>query len=157
MAAIVSIQLAVPVGHSAGDYCKLHSNGGAGDMDWDSPVSARQIPLFPGGAGIFGWRHGPWRKFPWRHGFSMRCAGWRHLPWRHFPWHYGTAIVTSTNRVTDCGDYLYAFAAYDQAGNPHQGTPDEAAVYIHIAPAKPAALKKGTYNKDTDVLMLEVA
>lgn len=158
-AAIVKISLAVPVGYNDGDTAKLHSNGGgipAGEMDWTNPVSDRQIPLFPGRAGIYGWRHAPWRKFPWRRGFSMRSAGWRHLPWRHFPWHYGTALLAITDRVTDCGDYQYAFAAYDKAGNLHEGTPDQAALSIHIPPDPPAGLKKATYDKSTGLLTLSV-
>jgi len=158
-AARVTISLAVPAGYKDGDYARLHSNSGgipAGSMDWDNPVSSRQIPLFPGGAGIYGWRHVPWRHFPWRRGFAMRAVGWHHLPWRHFPWHYGTAFLQITDRVTDCGDFIYALAAYDKAGNAHEGTPDQASLSIHIPPDPPAALTKAAYDKDTGLLTLSV-
>jgi len=34
-----------PSGYASGDYCRLHSNGGSGDIDWESPHDRRSIPL----------------------------------------------------------------------------------------------------------------
>lgn len=156
-AAIVTIQFVVSPDHRPGDYALLHSNGGAGDIDWETPLRATHIDLFPGGAGIFGWRHLPWRHFPWRHGMSVGTPGWRHLPWRHFPWRHGATVVTTTDRVTACGTYKYGLAAYDAAGNAHAGAPDEVELEIHVAPPKASRLKKTSYDKSTDTLILEVA
>ena len=87
----------------------------------------------------------------------MRAPGWGHLPWGHFPWGCGTALIQAKHRVDRCGDYNFAFACYDALGNLHEGTPEEATVVVHIAPPAPPGLKKNSYDKDTDVLVLDVA
>lgn len=158
-AARVTISLAVPAGYKDGDHAQLHSNGGgipASEIDWNNPVSSRQIPLFPGGAGIYGYGHAPYGNFAYGHPWSMRAVGYGHLPYGHFPYGHGTALLAITDRVTDCGDFIYAFAAYDKAGNAHEGTPDQAALSIHIPPNPPAGLTKATYDKATGLLTLSV-
>ncbi len=157
MSAIITIRFAVPVGHQAGDYAQLHGNGGSGNIDWVTPLNNKLYSLFPEGAGIYGWGLAPWGHFPWGRAFSMRTAGWGHLPWGRFPWGHGTAIITATHRVEYCGNYKFGFACYDKLGNPHEGSPEEAEIEVHISPPAPAGLKKNAYDKDTDVLVLDTA
>ena len=136
MSAIITIRFVVPAGYADGDYAMLHSNGGAGSIDWDNPVSAAEYELFPEGSGLFGWGH---------------------LPWGHFPWGHGTAVIYIKHRVEACGLYKFGLACYDKFGNKHSGSPEEVELDIHIAPAKPTGLAKNSYNKATDVLVLDVA
>lgn len=157
MSAIITIKFAVPVGHQAGDYARLHGNGGSGDIEWGSPIDNGIYLLFPDGAGIFGYGLAPWGHFPWGRAFSMRTSGWGHLPWGHFPWGHGTAIITATVKVNTCGDYKFGFKCYDKLGNLHEGSPEEAEITVHTAPLRPTGLKKNSYDKDTDVLILDAA
>jgi len=157
VSAIITIQFAVPVGHIEDDYARLHGNGGSGDIDWNTPLNNKLYPLFPDGAGIYGWGLAPWGHFCWGHAHSMRTDGWGHLPWGHFPWGHGTAIIQATHQVEFCGNYKFGFACYDKLSNLHEGTPEEADIEVHIAPPKPSGLKKNSYNKDTGVLVLDVA
>lgn len=157
MSALITIEFAVPVGYNDGDYAKLHGNGGSGDIDWNSPISEEIFNLFPRGAGIFGFGHAPWGHFRWGHAHSMRTPGWGHLPWGHFPWGHGTALITATYEVDDCGAYKFGFACYDKLGNLHVGSPEEVTVNVHIAPAAPTGLKKNSYDKATDILVLDAA
>ena len=157
MSALITILFTVPVGYIGGDYAKLHGNGGSGDIDWNNPVDNTIYELFPGGAGIFGFGRAPWGNFCWGHAHSMRTAGWGHLPWAHFPWSHGSAVIEAAHKVVACGDYKFGFACYDKFGNVHEGTPEETALEVHISPASPTGLKKNSYNKTTDVLILDVA
>jgi hypothetical protein len=155
MAAIITIRFCVPPGHEAGDYARLHGNGGSGAIDWDNPISNQIFDLFPKGAGIYGYGHAPWGHSRWGHAHSMGTAGWGHMPWGHFPWGHGTAVITAQYRATECGEYKFAFKCYDELGNAHEGTPDEVTVDVHIAPPAPTGLKKVSYDKATDFLILE--
>jgi len=157
MSAIITIQFTVPVGHQDGDYARLHGNDGSGDIDWVNPLNNKIYRLFPDGAGIFGWGRAPWGHHFWGHAFSMLTAGWGHLLWGHFPWSHGTAVITATHRVEYCGDYKFGFACFDKLGNLSEGMPEEAEIEVHISPPQPAGLKKNSYNKDTDILVLDVA
>lgn len=157
MRAIITIEFLVPVGYQEGDYAKLHGNSGSGDIDWNSPVSEEAFPLFPRGAGIFGFGHAPWGHFRWGCAHSMRASGWGHLPWGYFPWGHGTALITVTSEVDSCGTYKFGFACYDKLGNLHEGSPEEVTVDVHVAPAVPTGLKKNSYDKDTDILVLDAA
>jgi len=157
MSALITIQWSVPVGYDAGDYAMLCGNNGEGDIDWDNPLTNQRFELFPAGAGIYGWGHAPWGHHRWGHPHSMRTAGWGHLSWGHFPWGLGTAIITANHTVTACGDYKFGFACYDKLGNPHEGEPEEASLEIHIAPPAPTGLTKNSYDKDTDILILNAA
>jgi hypothetical protein len=157
MSAIITIKFAVPVGHQLGDFARLHGNGGEGDIDWVNPLNNKIYQLFPDGAGIFGWGHAPWGHHFWGHAFSMLTAGWGHLPWGRSPWGHGTAIITATHQVESCGTYKFGFACYDKLGNPHEGVPQEIEVVVHTAPPAPDGLKKNSYDKDTDILILDVA
>ncbi|MHC4398022.1 MAG: hypothetical protein ACYS1A_20455 [Planctomycetota bacterium] len=85
----------------------------------------------------------------------MRAAGWGHLPWGRFPWGHGTGVIRATHQVSECGEYKYGFKCYDKLGNLHTGTPEEATASVHIAPPAPSGLKKNSYNKDTDILVLD--
>lgn len=154
MSAIITIQWSVPVVYDAGDYAMLCGNGGSGDIDWNNPLTNRRFELFPAGGGIYGWGHAPWGHHRWGHPHSMCTAGWGHLPWGHHPWGLGTAIIIAIYTVTVCGDYKFGFACYDKLGNLHEGTPEEASLEIHIAPPAPTGLSKNSYDKDTDILIL---
>lgn len=153
----VTISFVVPQTYREGDYARLCGNGGAGDIDYDVPISNQIFPLFPKGAGFYGWGHLPWGHFPWGHGTSVRTTGWGHLPWGHFPWGYGAVIISAEVVINECGDYKFAFACYDSCGNRHQGSPEELTVSVHMAPAAPGRLKKTSYNKNTGLLVLQVA
>ena len=157
MPALVTIEFVVPVGYEADDYANLHGNGGSGLIDWNNPLDDAIYELFPRGAGVFGWGHAPWGNFRWGKAHSAGPLGWGHLPWGHFPWGLGTAIIIVTHEVTSCGAYKFGLACYDKLGNVHQGSPEEVTVNIHITPSAPTALTKNSYNKATDVLILNAA
>lgn len=157
MSANITIQFSVPAGYQAGDYARLHGNSGSGDINWYTPLTDDYFALFPGGGGIFGWGRAPWGRHPWGRCISLRVSGWGRLPWGRHPWGHGTGVINTVQNVIVCGDYKYAFACYDQLGNLHEGTPEEAEAYVHIAPPAPTGLKKNNYNKTTDVLILDVA
>jgi len=157
MSSLIKLQFAVPVGYQEGDYAKLHGNSGSGAIDWDNPLSNKIYLLFPDGAGIYGWGLAPWGHHSWGHCFSMRTAGWGRLPWGHHSWGHGAVIVMAIDMIESCGAYKYGFACYDKLGNLHEGAPEEAEVEVHIAPPQPAGLKKYSYNKDTDILILDIA
>ena len=157
MSVLITIEFVVPVGYEESDYAYLHGNGGSGNIDWNNPLLEYIFELFPNGAGIYGWGYAPWGHFRWGRAHSQRAAGWGHLPWGKFPWGHGTTVITATYQVNSCGQYKFGFACYDRLGNLHEGTPEEVTVHIHIAPPVPAGLKKNSYNKDTDVLVLNAA
>ena len=156
MSVQITIQFAAPPGYSIGDYVKLFSNGGSGDIDYNTPVNSLTYPLLTARSGYFGWRHLPWRHFPWHRGVATRCNGWRHLPWHHFPWRHGTLLITAKLIVDGpCGGYEFAFVAYDKLGNIHEGSPQEVAVTFHTHPPAPTGMKPISYSKATKVLVLE--
>lgn len=157
MSILITIEFVVPLGYDQGDYARLHGNGGEGNIDWNVPLTKEIFDLFPRGAGIYGWGRAPWGHFRWGHAHSIQTPGWGHLPWGRFPWGYGTSIIQARRKVDSCGDYKFGFACYDRLGNLHEGTPEEAEVEVHIAPPAPTGLKKNSYNKDTDVLVLDAA
>ena len=157
MSAMITIEFVVPAGYQQGDYAQLHGNGGDGNVDWNNPLTDEFNNLFPDGAGVYGWGHAPWGHFRWGHGHSMNCLGWGHLPWGHFPWGHGSGEITAKHQVDSCGTYKFGLACYDELGNPHTGTPEEATVNVHIAPLAPSGLKKNSYDKETDILVLDVA
>lgn len=157
MSALITIQFCVPIGHQSGDYAMLHGNGGAGDIDWDTPLSNIKYELFPNGAGIYGFGYAPFGQFQFGYAYSMRAPGFGYLPFGSFPFGYGTALIKAVVKVESCGEYKFGFACYDKLGNLHTGTPEEITVSVHIAPAAPDRLTKYSYNKDTDVLILNAA
>lgn len=157
MSARITISHTVNYGHLPGDYARLHGNGGNGNIDWVDPVNGSKIDLFPGGSGNYGFGHAPWGHFSFGHAFGSRTTGFGHLPWGHFPFGHGSVEVDVSDEVHQCGEYKYALACYDLVGNLHEGTPDEITLHIHIASNAPTALKKGTYDKATDVLILDAA
>lgn len=157
MSAKITIIWAVPIGYDNGDYARLCGNGGAGDIDYDNFLNNERFDLFQDGGGIYGWYHQPWYKFSWNHGWSTKTPGWYHQPWGRFPWYYGTTVIAVDYTVLTCGEYKFAFKLFDALGNAHSGTPQEATAIIHIAPPAPTGLKKKSYNKNTDVLILDIA
>lgn len=157
MSALVTIEFVVPAGYREGDYARLHGNGGVGAIDWDSPLTEEVFGLFPNGAGLFGFSLAPFGHHRFGRSHSMRTAGFGRLPFGHSPFGHGTGVVTATHEVVDCGDYKFGLACYDELGNVHVGSPEEAALEIHLAPAAPTGLKKNSYDKETDVLVLDAA
>ena len=157
MSALVTIEFVVPAGYREGDYARLHGNGGSGSIDWENPLNETIYDLFPSRSGIYGFGHAPWGHFRFGYAHSMRTLGFGHLPWGHFPWGHGSAVIHAEHQVDVCGEWKFGFACYDAAGNQHTGSPQEVDVSVHIAPPAPAGLKKNSYNKDTDVLILDVA
>ena len=157
MKALITVKFTVPSGYQPGDYVQLYGNGGSGDIDWNTPVDNNKYNLFPDGAGIYGWGHMPWGHFFWGHAYCTGTPGWGHMPWGHFPWGYGAVTIQAQAEVSECGDYKFGFKCFDKLGNLHTGTPEEVAVYIHIAPDAPTGLKKYSYNKTTDILVLDAA
>jgi len=157
MSAKITILWAVPSGYQPGDYARLYGNGGSGDIDYDNPITNNTFQLYPNNGGLLGWYHLPWYHFPWYHGAASRCNGWYHLPWYHFPWYHGTTVLAIERTVEFCGNYKFAFKISDKLGNEDVGTPEILTATIHVAPPAPTGLKKGTYDKDADVLILEAA
>jgi len=157
MSATITLEYTVSTGHTEGDYAQIFGNGGSGDISWIEPLSAEKLSMFPGSAGNFGWGHLPWGHFRWGHGQSQRTPGWGNLPWGQFPWGHGAVTITNKQTVNECGEYKYAFGCFDEIGNPHEGTPQEVTMHIHIAPPEPPRLKKNDYDKVTGVLILNTA
>jgi len=153
----VTIQFIVPIGYIDGDYAQLFSNGGSGDVDWETPLLTKKFDLFPDGAGIYGWGHLPWGGTRWGKAHSLRAPGWGHLPWGNSPFGLGTSVITLNYNVFACGDYKFALGCFDYLGNAHAGDPEVETLYIHIAPEAPTGLTKESYDKDTDVLILNAA
>ena len=137
MSAKVTLQFAVDIGHEVGDYAQLFGNGGDGVVDYDTPLlNGRKFDLFPQGAGIYGCGHEP-------------CG--------HSPCGFGTAVIEAEVIIETCGEYKFAFACFDSLGNPDEGAPQELLVSLHTAPPAPTGLIKNSYDKDTDVLILDAA
>jgi len=155
MTALVTIEFIVPAGYRRGDYAKLHGNGGDGDIDWNNPLSDMAYELFPNGAGIFGFGLAPFGHHRFGRAHSMRTSGFGRLPFGRHPFGHGTGVVTVTHEVDECGEYEFGLACFDELGNLHVGSPEEASLSIHLAPDAPAGLKKDSYDKDTDVLVLD--
>jgi len=155
LSARITVSFVVPTGYLPDDYAVLHTdNASGGGIDWDTPATGRQLPLFPGGRGIHGFGHAPFGHFRWGHAYSDGPLGFGHLPFGHFPWGYGTAMIEDYFDVTECGDYVVAFACYDSLGNLHEGAPDEVTASVHVAPPPPTKLEFTSYNKATDTLVL---
>lgn len=157
MSAVITIRFIVPVGYQSGDYAMLHGNNGSGDINWETPLSSEKLDLFPNGGGIFGYGHAPYGHFRYGHAHSMRVSGFGHLPYGHFPYGHGTAVIEAKHEVDSCGQYKYGLACYDEYDNRHEGSPEEITVTVHIAPAAPTGFVKNSYDKDTDILILDAA
>ena len=157
MKALITIRFIIPIGYQPGDYALLHGNAGSGDIDWQTPLSQQAYDLFPDGSGIYGFGLAPWADFRFGKPHCMRAAGFGLLDFGLFPFGLGTAVVTAQYETSECGDYKFGLACYDQLGNAHEGTPEEAEVEVHVTPDAPAGLAKVSYNKETDVLVLNVA
>lgn len=65
--------------------------------------------------------------------------------------------VEALVRVRACGTYRFGFKAFDAAGNANAGFPEETSLEVHVTPDKATKLKKVSYDKLTDALVLEVA
>jgi len=157
MSAVIAIQFIVPLGYEPGDYMQLHSNNGVGSIDWDSPLNNQIFELFPGGAGCYGFGYAPFGQFRFGEPHPMGTAGFGEMPFGLFPFGYGSAVIEAGHQVAACGAWNFGFKAYDSLGNAHTGTPEEVTVHVHIAPPEPTRLSKNSYNKTTDVLVLNAA
>jgi len=151
----ITVSFVPGIGYNPGDYAVLYGNGGEGVIDWNTPIS-EHLDLFPGGAGIYGWLQTPWLESPWLEPFSMGTAGWLQELWLAGPWLLGFTVISASVKAAACGLYKFAFACYDSLGNQHEGVPEEISVDVHVAPSAPAGLKKHSYNKDADILILDV-
>lgn len=154
---MVTVQFVVTAGYMPGDWAQLHGNSGSGSIDWEAPVTKQRFDLFPNGAGIMGFGHAPFGRHPFGRSWSTGVPGFGHLPFGRHPFGHGTAVIEATRLITECGAYRYGFACYDPAGNVHVGSPEEITVEVHTPPPKPTGLIKNSYNKTTDVLVLDAS
>jgi hypothetical protein len=157
MSAKITIIWAVPAGYQPGDYARLYGNGGGGDINYDVPLTNERFELFQDGGGLYGWGHTPWGHTPWGKAWATKVPGWGHLPWGHSPWGHGTTLIKVEYLVEQCGEYKFAFKIFDKLGNENTGSPQEVTAEVHIAPPPPTGLKKVSYNKTSQVLVLEAA
>jgi hypothetical protein len=155
MSAVITISFYVPSGFMPGDYVKLHGNNGDGDIDWDTPLIDSPIDLFPDGAGVLGFGWTPFGSTPFGRPDSVQIAGWGQQPFGAVPFGYGATKISVKVTVYASGDYKFGFASYDAAGNKHSGSPEEITVPVCIAPPAPTGLRRNSYDKDTDVLVLD--
>lgn len=157
MSALITVNFVVPAGYSDGDYARLFANAGSGDIDWDTPVDNHVNDLFPNRGGIFGFGHTAFGQARYGRSKSERINGFGNVPFGKSPFGSGTAFIVATHRVTTCGAYKFAFGAYDSLDNPGAGSPEEVTVNVHIPPPPPTGLTKNSYNKETDILVLNAA
>jgi hypothetical protein len=156
MSARITLKFVVPLTARPGDYARLYSNNGDGDVDFTTPMDNEKIELFPNGSGNYGWGLAPWGNFPWGQALSIATQGWGLAPWGLFPWGYGAVVIIRSVQVEDCGNWQFAFQSFDALGNVNIGTPGVASAVIHIAPPAPAGLKKVSYDPETGDLTLAV-
>lgn len=156
MVAQITIRFVVPAGYRPGDYARLHGDGGSGEIDWDAPLDNFDSQLFADG-GICGFGLAPFGRHRFGRAHSDSSSGFGRLPFGRYPFGHGTSVLCFRAEVDYCGDYLFALACYDEAGNVHSGSPEELEVPVHIAPPAPTGLVKSSYDKTTDVLILTVA
>ena len=157
MKALITVRFIIPMGYQPGDYALLHGNGGSGEIDWESPLSQQIYDLFPNGSGIYGFALAPFGGFRFGEPAPMRVPGFGYIDFGLAPFGLSTAVVEARCEVSACGDYKFGLACYDELGNAHEGTPEEAEVEVHIAPDAPTGLIKSSYDKETDVLILDAA
>jgi hypothetical protein len=156
MAVLIKIRFCAPPTAVEGDYVQLHSNGGSGAIDWDTPVDAKKYPLCPGGAGSFGGGLGPCGLEPAGRCWSYLTVGCGLAPAGLAPAGLGAVVIEALAIADACGDWLFGFKGYDVLGNPHTGTPEEITVAVHVTPPAPLGLKLVSYTPATDVLVLAV-
>jgi len=153
----VTVKFAVPLGHEPGDYALLYSNNGSGAIDWDTPFSAKQIPLFPNGAGNYGFGYSPFGYGPFGLPWGKNLTrGFGDTPFGYSPFGFGADLITERLEISDCGNWLFGVTCFDALGNEHTGTPNQVSATVHVAPPRPAALQKDSYDADTDILTLTV-
>jgi hypothetical protein len=153
--AIITISFYVPAGFAPCDYVKLHGNNGSGAIDWDTPLIDQPIELFPDGIGYYGFGLTPFGQTPFGEGDASRLPGFGQSPFGKTPFGLGSVKISATWQVYTCGSYKFGFASYDKAGNKHSGSPEEITVVVHLAPPAPTGLRRNSYNKDTNVLVLD--
>lgn len=154
---LVTLKFAVPLGHAHGDYAQIYSNNGAGDIDWDTPFSTQQIPLYPGGAGWRGFGEGGFGTAPFGGPAPNRIRrGFGTSPFGMSPFGLGCVMITKNLRITECGHWLFAVKCFDALGNAHTGAPNQATAVLHVNPPRPQRLILENYDPVTDVLTLNV-
>lgn len=156
----VTIQFAAPATARPGDVVVLHSNAGVdGDpIDWETPHDATQHPLCPDRAGLYGYGHGSFGHSPFGRAGAQGTPGYGHGLFGHGAYGHGTTVVTASIAISGCGEFLFAFAAYDAAGNLHEGSPEELAVSIHQPPEPPLTAPRLTdYALATGVMTWEIS
>ncbi|HIJ66817.1 MAG TPA: hypothetical protein HPP51_00840 [Planctomycetes bacterium] len=153
----VTITYLVPDDYQPGDYAMLCGNSGSGSVDYNNPLSEEKYELFPNRGGARGYGAAPYGHHRYGHAAASNLPGYGHLPYGHHPYGHGDVYIIVEHTITECGEYKFALACFDAAGNLHTGSPEEEALYIHIAPDAPDGLEPNSYDPDTDVLVLDVA
>ncbi len=157
MSAIITIEFVPGLAYIRGDYAHLHGNSGSGAVNWNAALDNAIYKLFAGGGGLMGFGCGSFGHHRFGYSDDSRSIGFGHLPFGRYPFGHGSAVIRATDRVDYCGAYIYGLAAYDECGNIHEGDPDEVTIYVHIPPPAPVGFLKNSYDKVTDILILDVA
>lgn len=152
----IAIDFRVPSGMTRGDYVRLFGNGGSGAVNYTTPLDSSRYDLFRGDSGLFGWSKGRWGHHTWGRQDARGVNGWGKLKWGDFGWGYGAAEINIVRQEQSPATYIYAFQAYDTAGNLDTGTPDEEAALVCPLPKRPLALKRNSYNSTTDVITFTI-
>ena len=118
-----------------GDYCNVHSNGGSGSVVYESQHNPQDYML----------------------GLEQNTAGWGLFEWgTQGAWGTGYSPMSLTVIVTVPGSWTFAIVAYDKYDNQDSGIPDEETIYACLTPVQPSELSQASYDKDTDILTLNI-
>jgi len=151
-----TIKWPVPAGYKPGDYAVLCANDGLGGaVDFNNQISTHD--LFRRGAGIYSVYRTPCYTTRCYKPSAQRTGGPYSTPCYKGCCGHTPNVIETTVDIAECGSWKYAFAVYDSLGNIYEGTAEEVAIEVHIEPDKPTGLKKVSYNKTTDILILEAA
>jgi len=157
MSATVTIDFLAPADAAPGDYAQLFSNGGDGAIDYDTPADAMRYDLAPNGARTLGFGEGPYGLMPFGDAVAAGLLGYGEGPYGVMPFGGGCLTVRIEHRVDRCGAYRCAVRTFDALGNPQPDPCEELPLPIHIAPPAPTARPtKVSYNRATDVLVLNI-
>ncbi|MBW1784119.1 MAG: hypothetical protein JRL30_25690 [Deltaproteobacteria bacterium] len=122
-------------GYAEGDYCYLHSNGGSGDIDWDTAHDSRKFPLVSS---------------------EYDVDGWGDMPWGDGAWGDGYTELSVIVEIKTPGLWKFGLKAYDQYDNAHTGDPGEAEIYVDNVPVQASVLTIDSYDVVDDVLTVSV-
>jgi hypothetical protein len=131
----------------------LVGDAGTGTLDTATPLSDH-LPIFAGGAGVYGKGGGPKGGGPKGGGFGKRLPGKGGGPKGGGPKGFGCVPVQASVEITECGTYQFALLAYDAAGNCKTDTPDIQTETIHVTPAAPDPFTRHTVADGVLTLIL---